>query len=192
MIDIQYFFLSKIMSVTPVLVQQSSLATPVTLTPIDIAALDDQFKNGGKSITTSRFRHEGERLTIILGGQIFTNGINFREFDDGSKAYSIGIEISRDVVESLSEYEKAVVEFAPEDFVFEPLVKMDDHLFLKLKLDGSGKHFAFKSNLKITPKNYSEVSMSSKVIVVAEVSAYFNFKSRKMGIYFAVKDTIFE
>jgi len=165
--------------------------TDITIAPLNFDLLKKKYEEGGRSLTVSKFKSGNTAVSACFSGQIFTNGLNYKEFDDGGKSYTLGMEISDEVLKALKHYEAALVAFGPEGFTFEPLVKGEGVIFLKFKVDGSGKHFAFKSNLKLTTKNYSEISQCSQVTVTVEVSAYFNFVIKKMGIYFTVKDTVF-
>lgn len=165
----------------------------LTLCPIDLPKLIGIYEEKkGKELATTRFKSKGTRVTAQFTGNIFTNGINYKEFENGGKAYTIGLEVEESFLQALEEYEKLLTEYAPEDFQLESMVKNDDHVFIKCKVDGSGKHFAFKSNLKITPKNYSEVSTCSTLQCTVDISAYFNLSTKAMGIYFSLKDTKFE
>jgi len=169
----------------------------LSLVSIDFDQLEKKYEQAvaagkpGRFLATSRFKSGLLKVTAQFDAPFCTNGINYHEFDDGKKAYSLGVEVDLSIIDALKVYEDVIKNFAPDDFIFDSCIKNDEQLYLKCKLSADGKQFAFKSNLKISPKNYAEVSTCSAVTATVDLSGYFNLKEKKMGIMFALRDTVF-
>ena len=156
-------------------------------------------KNEKKFIKMEKLRAGKKITTTTIRGELCTAGINTTEFmnDDESKrqVYSIGMTIDESAEESLAEVQNVLVDLCAthsDDWEVSELVKEDSKLFIKIKPDGSGKGFNFKSNLKLTPKQFSDASMASRLTFHGEILAWFNLRDKKCGLTLVPKSLLFD
>jgi hypothetical protein len=135
-------------------------------------------------------------VSFEVEGEICTAGISCTNFGSDKKqklSYSIGLAVeAEETFEPLFEKlkETCVTEEGEDEWdITEPL--KDGKLYLKLKLDGTGKKFAFKSNVPLTPKKFAEASNRTNLKVEGSVSAWFNLADKKAGLLFTPKHLTF-
>lgn len=156
-------------------------------------------KNEKKFITMTKLRSGKNITTSTFRGELCTAGINTTEFlnADESKrqVYSVGMTLeegAEEVLEDIQSILTRTCQTHSDDWEMTDLVKEDSKLFIKIKPDGSGKGFNFKSNLKLTPKQFSDASMASRLTFHGEIVAWFNFRDKKCGLTLAPKSLLFD
>jgi len=152
-----------------------------------------------KTIAMAKFRSDGRAFQFEITGDMATQGINESEFKKQLK-YSVGVTTSeatqnfleqlKDVIDNYLSSTPGIVDAASWEVV-DPL-KDGETIYLKLPTDKSGKNFQFKTNVKISPKNYSEAAQCSSVHFTGEVKAYFNLIDKKAGLSFVPKTLNFD
>ena len=162
---------------------------------VDLAKDQEKYKNDdSKFLTTGKLRSVKKLVTVNFSGEIFTSGIAVNEFD-GSKSYSIGVCLDEETIphfETLLKMLEDTVESSDGDWECIDPLKDDEKIYLRCKIDASGKNFKFRSNLKITPNKYSDVASVSTVHFEGEAAAWFNFAQMKCGISFSAKRIDFD
>lgn len=155
----------------------------------DIEKGERSFQEQGakKKIGMAKFKTDGKSTSLVLNGEVCTNGICVNEFSNG-KVYSIGFKFNDDEhVNYFNELNNSLETFATDDYTCTNVLK-DDVLYLKLKLSNDKKSFLAKSNKKIDPKKPADFPASGdEVVVVADLSCYFNFEDKKCGLLLNVK-----
>lgn len=152
-----------------------------------------------KNIVISKLRTEGRPFLLRFTGEMATNGINDKEFDkpNGTKqvTFSIGIQLDDTLVDSFARFHQDLVDHLHADFAdFEvlDLIKDSDKIYVKLKVDRSGKTFTCPTNLKISPKNYSEAATAQSVTFIGELGSYFNLAEKKAGLMLTPRRILFD
>ena len=153
-------------------------------------------KDPKKFLAMAKVRSGKKNVTFEASGEICTAGISCTDFGTDKKkkpSYSVGL-----LIENETEFErlhKMLEDYCYSTFkenweVSEPV--KDEKLYIKLKLDGSGKKFAFKSNLSLTPKKFSDAANATNLHVEGEVQTWFNFADKKAGLIFSPKYLTFD
>lgn len=151
----------------------------------------------GRKLAMSQLKIGRSPVPLVLKGTLSTDGITLLQSEEYGDKYSFGIrlETSEDV-EAIETLLNGLDQVDPEtdwsEWVTRPLFK-NEILYLKAKLDKSGKKFNFTSNEKVAPKkpNPSTVMRDMPIVVTATASAYFGTEDLTRGLTFDVKHVEF-
>tara|TARA_R110002126_G_scaffold78877_4_gene196192 strand:- start:5551 stop:6144 length:594 start_codon:yes stop_codon:yes gene_type:complete len=173
---------------------------PLAIHKIDLVKSGALFeKKPEKKIAMGTIKAEDKAFSWDVTGDMCTQGINDAEFGEGKNKrtnYSIGLTLEEQDQEFIQKCLDVLTSFCndndAEDYEIVDPVKDSDMLYVKLKTDRSGKKFLFKSNTKITPKNYSEVANCARVNVVLGMNVYFNLDEKKAGVSFNTEEINFD
>jgi hypothetical protein len=156
-------------------------------------------KSPERNVVITKFHTGGRAFLLRFEGYISTNGINDKEFTrpNGEKqvTFSIGIELSSELVEAFTKLQKNLEDFLGKenaDFEVIDLVKDMDKIYIKLKVDRSGKTFTCPTNLKLSPRNYSEAAVAQKLTFIGELGGYFNLADKKAGLMLTPRRLLFD
>lgn len=151
----------------------------------------------GRKLAMSQLKIGRSPVLLTLKGTLSTDGITLLQSEEYGDKHSFGIrlETSEDV-EAIETLLNGLDQVDPEtdwtEWVTRPLFK-NEILYLKAKLDKSGKKFNFTSNEKLAPKkpNPSTVMRDMPIVVTAAASAYFGTEDLTRGLTFDVKHVEF-
>lgn len=188
------------MRILPNLFLKSKIMTLV-LTPADQHIFKTDLKkeiskyetNAANFLHIAKLQSGKKPVLFEIEGEICTSGITCTDFGTDKKkkpVYSIGIKVNdEDSFEPL----RKLLEETCTDGSWEILRPVrEDKIYFKLKLDGTGKKFNFKSNIPLTPKKFAEAANSTNLHVEGEVSAWFNFEEKTTGLLFTPKCLTFD
>lgn len=151
----------------------------------------------GRKLAMSQLKIGRSPVLLTLKGTLSTDGITLLQSEEYGDKYSFGIRLeTSDDVEAIETLLNGLDQVdADTDFgewVTRPLFK-NEILYLKAKLDKSGKKFNFTSNEKVAPKkpNPSTVMRDMPIVVTATASAYFGTEDLTRGLTFDVKHVEF-
>lgn len=157
----------------------------ITIAPNDFSKMNEFYEQDvmKNKIKICKFKIGSKPLKVEMTGEVATNGIAVKEWDNGEKSYSIGIRIdeSADTL-AIEELIFKVTELVPKHYEISSPVK-DDIIYLKLKTKDKKTFGQIKSNLKLSPKTPCDTvfsGMNSKVL--CEVNLYINFDNSTAGL----------
>lgn len=160
-----------------------------------ISALNNDFdisKLDETKTVYSNIKDGKKPLRVLLKGELATDGINSKVFENGT-AYSFGLKLEdSDDTEALNSLITQIGEIS--GLETSPLVQDDDRMFVKLQLDKAKKKFAAKSNIKLDIKKLDDLDLyrGQNVEVFAEIAAWYNKADNKAGILLKVTKIEFE
>lgn len=131
-------------------------------------------------------------LRILLNGELSTDGINSKTFENGV-SYTFGLKLAEDEdADALNSIITDVI--ALDGYETTPLVQGDNRMYVKLQLDKTKKKFNAKINIKTDIKKLDDLDLyrGQNVAVHAEVGAWYNPSDKKAGIFIKTTKVDFE
>lgn len=125
--------------------------------------------------------------------EVTTNGISCNTWENGGKAYSLGIRLSDESYYAhIDELVQKLAEKLPEEFKVTSPVK-DEIIYLKLKLKKDEKTFLTKTNIKLTAAKYQEadITRTQEVQAKLEFFSYVDISNQRAGISITAIDLQF-
>ena len=174
---------------------------PASLSELKIKSLNsnaefEAWKSSDKTFFVSNFKDGKKPVRIVLTGELATDGINSKTFDNGP-VYSFGLRLTEADSAALEQLVKRI----EHDLDAAGLKKWDinnpendDRIFVKIPLDKTKKKFAVKSNLKLDLKKLDDLDLyrDQTVDVHIDLGAWYNFESSKAGLFLKVTKLDFE
>lgn len=157
-------------------------------------------KNPSKTVAVSQL-HVGRYVaSLLLKGELTTEGIVFTQHEEYGDKYSFGIRLEEEAdvqaLNDLVQYLDDAIGADEEDVEWTDVLPIKDEngvLYLKCKTNSGQTAFAFTSNLKLHPKKpNSEIFRYMPVEVEVLVGAYFNVRENNRGIYFTIRHVEFK
>lgn len=179
---------------------------PTLIAPAHLGEIPDQVAFSPQNL--ARIRDEGKKRlaisqlyvgrytpTLLLRGELTTDGITFHQHEEYGDKYSFGIRLEDPQdAEALNHLVERLDEAVTEDHegvewdTKLPFRAEGDVLYLKCKTNPAQTAFAFQSNLKLHPKKPNpEIYQYMPVEVEVLVGAYFGLEDNTRGIYFTVR-----
>lgn len=183
------------MSILP---RELAASQDVGFTPQNLSKLRD---NPKKKVAVSQLHVGRYAATLLLKGELTTDGILYYESEEYGGKYSFGIrlEAAEDAAALnalVDDYLEGAVQEDEEGVEWNTLYPIKDDgdvLYLKCKTTNNNTAFAFTSNLKLNPKKPTqEVFRFMPISVEVMVGAYFNLENNTRGIYFTIRHIEFK
>lgn len=157
----------------------------ITIAPCDFSKMQEFYEQDvvKNKIKICKFKIGSKPLKVELAGEVATNGIAVKEWDNGEKSYSIGVRIDESVdANGIEELLGKVTALVPNEYDISSPLK-DDIIYLKLKTKDKKTFGQIKSNIKLSPKTPCDnVFSGTNVKVLCDVNIYINFDNGTAGL----------
>lgn len=153
----------------------------------------DSFETSKTGYLVSQFKDGKKPVKIHLHGDLITDGINFKEFQNGP-AYTVGIAIEDD--DDLNAIRSLIDKIEENENVktWEVSSPLKDTTKLYLKIPFKDGKFLVKSNVKLNPKKLDELELyrSQGVEIFCEAGGWYDNKKEKAGVFLKMYRIEFE